>query len=299
VSSSEFVVETQRLRLRPFEEADAAHIGFYCDPDVMRFIPGGPRDPALVEQRFLAGLPQRTADWAARGHGAWAVVRKETGELIGHCGLAPLPDGSDVELYYLIDKPHWRQGYATEAARAALRFGFTRAGLSRIVAIALTANAGSLRVMAAAGMRLVGPARHYDADVVLYVAEAERDGAKGGDERTSMEEPRMSKILLISQRPAVLSTLRAENPEGVAIAHVEALARIFADAHANKYVFSEIYADFRDTDRGLIRALFQTAGFNREQVAGSVLHMDIEPGAPAEQQKKFFTGLGMDCRILA
>jgi len=108
----------------------------------------------------------------------------------------------------------------------------------------------------------------------------------------------MSKILLISQRPDVLKKWQSEVGGGVPIPHVEALARIFADAHGNKYKFSAIYADFRDEDRSLIRSLFQTAGFNREVVAGTVLHMDVDAGSFAEQQKRFFSGLGMDCKIL-
>jgi hypothetical protein len=108
----------------------------------------------------------------------------------------------------------------------------------------------------------------------------------------------MSKILLISQRPDVLEAWKAE-VEGIPIPHVEALARIFAEAHANNYQFAAIYADFRDQDRSLIRSLFQTAGFNREQVNGTVLHMDVEPGSFAEQQKRFFAGLGMTCKLLS
>ena len=108
----------------------------------------------------------------------------------------------------------------------------------------------------------------------------------------------MSKTLLISLRPDVIQAWQAEVPDGVAVPHVEALARIFADAHANKYVFAAIYADFRDADRSLIRALFQTAGFNREQVAGTVLHMDVDPGTFADQQIRFFGGLGMDCKLI-
>ncbi len=107
----------------------------------------------------------------------------------------------------------------------------------------------------------------------------------------------MSKVLLITQRPDVLASWEKDH-DGIPIPHVEALARTFADAHANNYRFEAIYADFRDGDRTLIRSLFQTAGFNREQVVGTVLHMDVDPGSFAEQQKRFFSGLGMTCKLL-
>jgi hypothetical protein len=107
----------------------------------------------------------------------------------------------------------------------------------------------------------------------------------------------MRRVLLISQRPDVLKKWQDEIG-GTPVPHIEALARIFADAHANKYQFGEIYADFRDEDRSLVRSLFQTAGFNREQVSGTVLHMDVDAGTFADQQKRFFSGLGMTCRLL-
>ena len=106
----------------------------------------------------------------------------------------------------------------------------------------------------------------------------------------------MARVLLVSQRPDVLAAWQKDH-DGIPIPHVEALARTFADAHANNYRFDAIYADFRDGDKTLIRSLFQTAGFNREQVMGTVLHMDIDPGSFAEQQKRFFSGLGMTCKM--
>jgi len=108
----------------------------------------------------------------------------------------------------------------------------------------------------------------------------------------------MSKTLLIAARPDVLAAWQQQHPDAVAVPHVEALARIFAEAHANRYAFAAIHADFRDHDRSLIRSLFQTAGFNREQVAGTKLHLHVDPGAYAEQQIRFFSGLGMDCAVV-
>ena len=108
----------------------------------------------------------------------------------------------------------------------------------------------------------------------------------------------MKKVLLLSLRPDVIERWQMQQPDGVPVPHAEALARTFADAHAKGQSFAAIYADFRDADRSLIRSLFQTAGFNREQVAGAVLRMDVEPGTFADQQKRFFAGLGMTCELI-
>jgi hypothetical protein len=107
----------------------------------------------------------------------------------------------------------------------------------------------------------------------------------------------MKEVLLLSLRPEIIEEWK-QSIQGTPVPHVEALARVFADAHANRYRFVTIVADFRDADRSLIRALFQTAGFNREQVQGTILEMDVEPGSFADQQRRFFTGLGMECRIM-
>ncbi len=161
-------IETGRLQLRPFEEGDANSVGFYADPDVMRYIPGGAGDPALLDSRFRARLAKTSDQWTRHGFGMWAIVLKSSGSIIGHCGLQHLPDGDEVEVYYLLDKPFWNQGIATEATRAALAFGFERAGLERIVAIAMPENVASRRVMEKSGMRLEGAAHHYGIDCVKY-----------------------------------------------------------------------------------------------------------------------------------
>jgi RimJ/RimL family protein N-acetyltransferase len=172
-------IETERLRLRAFEEEDASSIGFYADPDVMRYIPGGAGDPASLRSRFQTRLDRTREQWDRHGIGMWAIVLKSSGSVIGHCGLQKLPDGDEIEVYYLLDKPYWNQGIATEATRAALAFGFERAGLERIVAIAMPENVGSRRVMEKSGMRLEGAAHHYDIDCVKY--SLTRAAGEGGE----------------------------------------------------------------------------------------------------------------------
>jgi RimJ/RimL family protein N-acetyltransferase len=177
------IVETNRLRLRPFEEADAPSVGFYTDPDVMRFIPGGARDRSLLETRFRAQAANARDQWSRHGFGMWAVTLKDMGALIGHCGLQHLPGTDEIEVYYLLDKPHWNKGIGTEATIAALRFGFERAGLARVVAIAMPDNIASQRVMQKAGMRLVGAAHHYGCDCIKYALSRRASVEEGTDER--------------------------------------------------------------------------------------------------------------------
>jgi ribosomal-protein-alanine N-acetyltransferase len=85
-----------------------------------------------------------------------------------------------VEVAYLLAQAYWGQGLATEAARAALRYGFETLALDRIVAVVHPENRGSQRVLEKAGLRLEGDAHYYDMDVKYYAlpqAEYQPDGA--------------------------------------------------------------------------------------------------------------------------
>jgi len=180
-------IETERLILRAFDDGDSSSVMFYADPEVMRYIPRGPWRSDDVEAGFLRMIEHRRAQWRSVGFGMWAVELKQTGVVIGHCGLQRLEGGDEIEVYYLLDRPYWNQGLATEAARAMLRFA-TERGLKNIVAVAMPENGASQRVMAKAGMVHVGRAKHFGLDLVKYVAreatderaESERDA---GNER--------------------------------------------------------------------------------------------------------------------
>ena len=98
-------IETERLRLRAFDESDAAAVQFYADPDVMRFIPGGARDRASLESRFGAQVAAARELWSRDGFGMWAVELKNFGKVIGHCGLQHLPGSQDIEVTVLCEEP--------------------------------------------------------------------------------------------------------------------------------------------------------------------------------------------------
>jgi RimJ/RimL family protein N-acetyltransferase len=107
-----------------------------------------------------------------RRHGftLWALVEKDSGELIGDCGLQPLERvGPEIELGYRLGSAHWGKGYATEAARAARDLGFQRFGLERIYVDIDPENEASLNVARKIGARLLGPALHRGSEVLRFV----------------------------------------------------------------------------------------------------------------------------------
>jgi len=95
------------------------------------------------------------ASYATYGFGKWAVIFKESGELIGYCGIAveQIENKDEKEIGFRLDPKFWGKGLATEAAAAALQYGFERLKLPHIFGIAERANIASVRVLEKLGMR--------------------------------------------------------------------------------------------------------------------------------------------------
>ena len=145
--------ETERLWLRQWRASDReSFAALNADPKVMEFF------PALLGRTESDAMANRCqALIAERGWGFWAVESKTTHEFIGFVGLhtpAPeLPFSPCVEVGWRLAVTHWGKGFATEAARGALRIGFERLGLPEIVSSTTVHNIRSRAVMERLGMR--------------------------------------------------------------------------------------------------------------------------------------------------
>jgi ribosomal-protein-alanine N-acetyltransferase len=168
------MLETERLVLRRFTPDDLDELmALRADPEVVRYLGDQPREK--VEQR----LGYFISLYESHGFGMWAVTLKTTGQMIGWCGLIFLDGTTEVEVGYGVARDYWGRGLMTEAAHAALRYGFETAGLERIVAVAMPENQASRRVMEKLGMRYEKMAHHYGHDLVYYAIG--RDEFKAGD----------------------------------------------------------------------------------------------------------------------
>ena len=98
----------------------------------------------------------------------YPVLLRETNRIIGHCGLNNLEGSPEIEIAYLLDQPYWHHGFATEIAGAVLERAFQTTDLDRIVAVAFPENVPSIAVLQRIGMRSIGMARHFNADVAKY-----------------------------------------------------------------------------------------------------------------------------------
>ena len=163
---------TERLVIRPYREDDAMALHeVFGSPEVMKWTPSPPsKDVAETTQRL-----GRTMAFTARqppGMGLWALERKDSSEFLGRVGLFPVEGkGPEVEVAYELAPRIWGHGYATEAARALVEYGFGELDLRRIVALILPDNARSRKVASKCGLTLEGPARFYGLDLLVYARE--------------------------------------------------------------------------------------------------------------------------------
>lgn len=161
------VVETSRLRLRMFRPEDLdALCAITRDPEVMRYIGYG---HPLTREETNENLARIVAGFRRRGYGRWALELKDTGDLVGYCGLSLGEEEAGVELAYMLARGAWGCGLALEAGRACLRYGFERLDLKTIAGLTLHDNRRSRRVLERLGMAFVRDAHFYGFDCVHYL----------------------------------------------------------------------------------------------------------------------------------
>ncbi|HEX8251456.1 MAG TPA: GNAT family N-acetyltransferase [Pyrinomonadaceae bacterium] len=160
-------IETERLLLRMYSADELETVySMITDADVRKFLPA--KTPPSKED-ILASLPIRLDFWTARGFGQLGVFEKDTGKLTGYVGIAPLDQTPEIEIYYGFFKQFWGKGYATEAAKALLRFGFEEARLEKIVGAAHPENFPSQNVLKKIGLKQEKQLRHlYGIDSVYF-----------------------------------------------------------------------------------------------------------------------------------
>jgi [ribosomal protein S5]-alanine N-acetyltransferase len=163
--SGEIVFRTKRLFVRRWREGDAEVLAAtYADADVMRYIPGGVWSLERTRQ-IIARMSEIERE---SGFGFYPVVREEDGSVLGHCGLGRLARGDEIEVAYVFGKAYWGYGYASEVAAATVEHAFKTGLAQRIVAVAFPENVRSTAVMQRIGMRRVGRAHHFGAELEKY-----------------------------------------------------------------------------------------------------------------------------------
>jgi Acetyltransferases, including N-acetylases of ribosomal proteins len=148
------IFETERLRLRKITKTDFPLLCKHLqDAEVMYAW-----EHAYTDTEVNEGIEKQLKSYVENGFGVWAVILKETGELIGQCGLSMQPCGDEtvLEIGYIFQKAYWHKGYATEAAIACKKYAFDKLKAPEVFSLIRETNISSQNVAKRNGMNIVG-----------------------------------------------------------------------------------------------------------------------------------------------
>ena len=159
-------IQINHIVLRPLELSDAEILyAINLTEGVLQYFPT--TTPPTLErvERFIASQHEH---WEKYGYGNWGIVPEGESRIVGWAGLQYLPELDEVEVGYLLDKPFWGKGFATEAARESIRDGFERCGLDHIIALVHPDNNASRRVIDKCGMTYVETIHLWGIDLMRH-----------------------------------------------------------------------------------------------------------------------------------
>jgi RimJ/RimL family protein N-acetyltransferase len=168
------VLETERLLLRPYTPDDREHVvALFTDPEVARYVGAGVQTEEEAERGFGRIF---THVYATGAFDVWGVFAKGDGAYVGHAEIKPRRDAlarpGDHEIIYVLARPSWGRGFATELARRVVEYGFSELRLARICATVDPDNAASIHVLEKLGMRYEEEFTDETGWTLVYVVEA-------------------------------------------------------------------------------------------------------------------------------
>lgn len=164
-------IETDRLILREIVANDAEGMfALDADADVHRYLGNNPIKTQEEARKNIDFIRQQYID---NGIGRWAVVEKDSDKFIGWAGLKFVTEETNrhinfYDIGYRFIKKYWGKGYATEAAKATLTYGFEKLSLPTIFAMADVNNTGSNRILTKIGLKYVEQCFHQGIDCYWY-----------------------------------------------------------------------------------------------------------------------------------
>jgi RimJ/RimL family protein N-acetyltransferase len=189
------ILETARLVLREMVLADLDFVAsMLADPEVMRYWPR-----CYTRDEAEAWVRRQRERYQRHGHGYWLALARGTGRPVGQAGLllSKVEGRQEAALGYIIHRPFWRLGYATEAAAACRDYAFDRAGKKRVIALVRPENVPSQGVALKIGMRPEGSTQYEGSLHLIFAAHRRGTGDPGprgpGAERFAIVPGRRSR----------------------------------------------------------------------------------------------------------
>ena len=170
-----FLIETERLILREMTFDDLPALRAIVQDEQTMYAWNGAWD----EEETIDGLEKQVKSYRENGFGRWAVTLKETGNVIGVCGLLWIDTDKEtvLEIGYLFNRVYWHKGYASEAAIACKKYTFDVLGYPEVFSIIRDSNFASMNVAIRMGMLVRGRyIKHYKGeDMPHYIFSARKD----------------------------------------------------------------------------------------------------------------------------
>lgn len=143
------ILATERFYLREMTPADAEQAYLLnLDPDVIKYTGDAAFESIDAAKTFL----ENYTHYQKYGFGRWAVIDKTNDEFLGWCGLKYSEDVDEFDIGFRFFKKHWNKGYASEAAKSCLAFGFEKFEMQVIVGRVMKANKASIKVLEKIGL---------------------------------------------------------------------------------------------------------------------------------------------------
>lgn len=166
----DIILETERTFLKEFDPSDDQDcFELNNDPEVMKYTGDSVFESIEETREFLKAYP----DYQQNGFGRWKVIVKETGQMIGWCGLKK--HDTFIDLGYRFKQSEWRKGYATETALACIKYGFEHLDMKEIVGRAHPENVASIRVLEKVGMKYFKTDRCLGVEEAVYLRILKKD----------------------------------------------------------------------------------------------------------------------------
>ena len=157
---------TPRLLLRSFTSFDFEQLqSFLIDRDVIRYFPRTEPWPNGIVKKWIS---EQQDQWDKHGYGWWALELKDNHKLIGWCGLGFLNETKETEILYLLGKPFWGKGLATEAAHFSINYAFDEVKLDTVIGLVHPKNLISQRVLEKIGLFFDNRAQYFGLELYKY-----------------------------------------------------------------------------------------------------------------------------------
>jgi len=159
------ILRTSNLLLRPWTLEDTpALFQILQEPEILRYFP--PTTFTLEKTRHY--IIRQLKHWHERGYGHWAVVIPGSDQVVGWNGLEFVPELGEVEVAYLLSQCARGRGFGTQAARAAIAFGFETCRLPALIGLVHPENTPSVRVLEKCGLVFSKPVMLWGMEMYCY-----------------------------------------------------------------------------------------------------------------------------------